>query len=131
MVMDRYVRIALLGAGTWLIPFLISLLFYSGEGRLIIGTFLFKTILIVIGSVVGAALLVLYFKEVKKNFLREGIMVGVAWFAVNIVLDIAILLPMYGSIFEIFDSYLAEIGLRYLMITAMAIAVGFSLQNKK
>jgi len=126
--MDRYVRIALLGAATWLIPFLLSLLFYTGEGKLVINIFLFKTIMIVVGSAVGAALLVLYFKEIEKNFLMEGIFVGVAWFAVNVVLDIAILLPMYGNNY---GAYIAEIGLRYLMITAMAIAVGFALQNKK
>jgi uncharacterized membrane protein YpjA len=126
--MNRLVRIALLGAGTWIIPFLVSLLFYTGEGRLITTIFLFKTVMIVVGSAVGAALLVLYFREVRQKFLLEGITVGFAWFAINIVLDLVVLLPMYGNVFE---AYLAEIGLRYLMITSMAIAVGFALENKK
>ena len=129
--MDRYVRIALLGAATWLIPFLLSFMLYKPEGGFIVDIFLFKTIMIVVGSAVGAALLVLYFREVKQKFLLEGITVGFSWFVINIVLDVIILLPMYGNPVEIFDSYLAEIGLRYLMITSMAIAMGFALQKKK
>jgi len=78
--------------------------------------------MIVVGSAFGASLLVLYFKKIEKNHLYEGITVGLAWFAINIILDLVVLLPM--SEMSI-GAYFAQIGMRYLIIPIISIAVGY------
>jgi len=119
--MDKKLKIGLFGLLTWLIPFVVSFLFYSKEGELSIDIFLFKSIMIVVGSITGASLLVIYFKRIEKNYLSEGILVGLVWFLMNVILDLIVLVPMSGM-----DrgTYVAQIGLRYLVIPVMSIAMG-------
>ncbi len=125
--MNRYVRSALFGFLAWLIPFVVSFFFYSKEG-LSIDIFLFKSIMIVVGTVSAAFLLVRYFKKITNNYLKEGITLGIIWFVINIVLDLVVLIPISGMSISI---YFTQIGIRYLAIPAMTIAVGAALENKK
>ena len=126
--MNKYVRNVLYGFLAWLIPFVASIFFYTSEGKLTIDIFLFKSIMIVVGSFSAAILLIYYFKNINNDYLKEGIIVGLVWFGINIVLDLLILIPMSGM--SIMD-YFMQIGLRYLAIPAMSVAVGASLENKK
>ena len=125
--MNKTLRNILYGFLAWLIPFVSAFFFYSKEGGLVIDIFLFKTIMIVVGAVVGAFLLVSYFKRIRVNYVMEGIIVGITWFIINIVLDILILIPMSGMALP---GYFAEIGLRYLVMPVMSIMVGAALENK-
>ena len=124
--MNKNLRILVFGILAWLIPFIASIFFYSREGELQIDIFLFKSIMIVVGSITGAVLLVLYFRTLEKNYLKEGIVVGVLWFAINILLDLVVLIPMSGM--SVGD-YFAAIGIRYLVIPVMAIAIGYVADN--
>ena len=126
--MNKTLRNILYGFLAWLIPFVSSFFFYSKEGGLVIDIFLFKTIMIVVGAIVGAFLLVSYFKRIRANYLMEGIIVGLTWFIINILLDIFVLIPMSEMSLS---SYFAEIGLRYLVMPVMSIMVGAALENKK
>lgn len=125
--MNKTLKNILFGFIAWLIPFVASFPFYGKDG-LMIDIFLFKSIMIVVGSVTAAVLLVLYFKKITTGYLKEGIVVGIVWFVLNIALDLLILLPMSGMSVP---AYFTQIGLGYLSIPAMAIAVGASLGNKK
>jgi uncharacterized membrane protein YpjA len=126
--MNKYLKNILYGFLAWLIPFVASFFFYTREGKLTIDIFLFKSIMIVVGSFSAAILLVSYFKKIKAGYFKEGIIVGLTWFGINIVLDLLILIPMSGmSIAE----YFTKIGISYLAIPAMSIAVGTALENKK
>ena len=126
--MKKYLKISLYGFIAWLIPFVSAFFFYTREVKLNIDIFLFKTIMIIVGSVTGAILLVSYFRKINADYLKEGILVGIIWFCVNIVLDLLILIPMSGMAIP---DYFTQIGLRYLMMPAMSIAVGAAIANKK
>jgi len=126
--MKKYLRNALYGFLAWLIPFVASIFFYTREGKLTIDIFLFKSIMIVVGSFSAAFLLVSYFKKIDAGYFKEGIIVGLTWFGINILLDLLVLVPMSGM--SIAD-YFSHIGLSYLAIPAMSIAVGAALENKK
>ena len=126
--MKKYLKNILYGFLAWLIPFVASLFYYTREGKLTIDIFLFKSIMIVVGSFSAAFLLVSYFKKINANYFKEGIVVGLTWFGINILLDLLVLIPMSGM--SIAD-YFAQIGIRYLAIPAMSIAVGTALENKK
>ncbi len=124
--MNKTLKIALFGFLTWLIPFVVSFFFYSKEGQPLIDIFLFKSIMIVVGSLTGASLLVLYFRGLKKDYLKEGVIVGLVWFAINIIMDLAVLVPMSGMSI---GSYFAQIGLRYIIIPIMSTAMGYVADN--
>ena len=124
----KHFRNVFYGFLAWLIPFVASFFFYTREGKLTIDIFLFKTIMIIIGSISAAFLLVSYFKKIDVDFFKEGVIVGVVWFILNILLDLLILIPMSGMSIP---DYFTQIGLRYLAMPAMSIAVGTALANKK
>ena len=126
--MNKNIRNILYGILAWLIPFVASFFFYSKEGGLTIDIFLFKSIMIVVGSISAAFLLISYFKKINTGYLREGIIVGLTWFCINILLDLLVLIPMSGM--SVAD-YFTQIGLRYLVMPVMSIMVGASLANKK
>lgn len=87
----------------------------------------FKTIMIVEGSIVGAALAVMYFKSVEREFLREGMALAAVWIVVNWVLDFVGLLP-FSDLSPV--RYFVEIGLRYFAIAALVVAMGYVLDEK-
>lgn len=111
---------------TWLIPFVLAFAFYTPDGKVWIGIDLFKSIMIVIASLVGSLLLVKYFKNVRNNYFQEGVIVGLVWLAINLVLDILILLPMSKMAL---GQYFSQIGLRYLMIPIISTAFGMVLNQ--
>ena len=118
----------LLGLGflTWLVPFVGSWPFYSSTGEPLIDIFLLKSIMIVVFGSFGAVCLIFWFREIDRNYLREGITVGFVWLIINWILDILILLPMADMDIK---TYFGQIGLRYLMIPVMAIAIGYSVDR--
>jgi hypothetical protein len=126
--MNKFLRNILYGFLAWLIPFVASFLFYTREGGLTIDIFLFKSIMIVVGSISAAFLLISYFKKINADYFKEGIIVGLTLFGINILLDLLVLIPMSGMLIA---DYFTQIGIRYLVIPAMCIAVGTALENKK
>ena len=125
--MNKNLRNICYGFLSWVIPFAIAFLFYTREGKLIIDVFLFKSIMIVVGSISAAILLIYYFKKLDKEYLKEGVIVGFSWLVINLLLDILVLIPMSGM--NISD-YFAQIGLRYIVIPVMCIMVGVLLNEK-
>jgi hypothetical protein len=124
--MNKHIKNFLYGFLAWFIPFAASIPFYSKEGGLIIDLILFKTIMILIGSISAAFLLISYFKNISKNYIREGIVVGMVWFAIIITLDLLVLIPMSGMVVGV---YFTQIGLRYLVMPVMSIMIGKILVN--
>lgn len=126
--MNKYLKIAFFGFLVWLIPFVASLLFYTAEGKIIIDIFLFKAIMIVIGSISGAVLLILYFKKIRTDYFKEGIIVGLLWFGINILLDLLVLVMIFRMPAT---DYFTRIGVGYIVIMVMCITVGTALSNKE
>ena len=118
---DAIWRRRLIGAFlTWLIPFAAAVPFYGPSG-LSIDQQLFKSIMIVAGSITAAILIVWCFRPVKKNFTHEAIVTGIVWLLANWILDLIVLVGLLGMALP---DYAAQIGLRYLVIPAMVVAAG-------
>jgi hypothetical protein len=109
--MKKYLKIVGLGFLTWLVPFVASWPFYSRDGQPLMDIFLIKSIMIVVFSTFGTLLLVVYFRKIDRDFVKEGFIVGSAWFIINCTLDIAVLVPMAGMSIP---TWFAQIGMRYL-----------------
>jgi len=118
---DTIWRRRLIGAFlTWLIPFVVAIPFYGKDG-LLIDQQLFKSIMIVIGSITAAILIVWCFRPVEKKYTHEAIVTGSVWLVANWVLDLIVLVGLLGTTLP---DYAGQIGLRYLVIPAMVIAAG-------
>ena len=116
------IKVLLFGFLTWLIPFVVSLPLVGRDGQPILPTGVFKSLMIVIGSAVGAWLLVGVFRQ-RPSFRHPGLVVGLLWLAINVGLDLLILVPLTKM--SLWD-YAGEIALRYLVIPIMAVAIDAS-----
>lgn len=127
--MNKFLKIIFFGILAWLIPFLISILFVDMEGNFIIPQTFFKSIMIVVGSLVAVMLAVKYYKNIKNDFLQEGIILGIIWFIISIALD---LVMVFSNFFQMTVlEYFTDIGLRYLCIPIFTIGLGYALNQKK
>lgn len=117
----------LLGFLSWVIPFVVSFLFVKPGGEFIVPYATFKSIIMVVGTMSGCYLFYRYFKYVENDFIRNGVIVGVSWFAINIILDTLILIPMMKTTFA---DYFMSIGIGYFVIPTISIAMGFLLERK-
>jgi hypothetical protein len=116
-----------LGFLSWLVPFVVSFLFYKPGGELIVAYATFKSVITVVGAISGCYLLVRYFKVVNNDFIRNGAVVGMSWLLINLILDTIILIPMMKTTFT---NYFMTIGISYLSIPTISIAMGYLLDRK-
>ena len=118
---DTIWRRRLIGAFlTWLVPFVCAIPFYGKDG-LLIDIQLFKSLMIVVGSITAAILIIWLFRSVEIGYTREAVITGVTWLLTNWVLDLIVLVGLLGMNLP---DYAAQIGLRYVVIPAMVIAAG-------
>lgn len=120
-------KIVLLGFLSWLIPFAVSFLFYKPGGELIVAYSTFKCVIMLVGTLSGCYLLYRFFKFVNTDFIKYGILAGFVWFGINLVLDTLILIPIIKSTFV---NYFMSIGLGYLAIPIISIAMGYLLDRQ-
>ena len=119
----------LFGFLTWLLPFVASFFFYDPSvSRMTIDNEAFKSIMVVFSTFVGTLLLVKYFEAVKKNHVREGLVVGAVWATVNWVIDFVVLVPLMKVDTP---TYFMSIGMRYLMVPIIAVGMGMAIENAK
>ncbi|MEZ5776065.1 MAG: hypothetical protein R3D33_15575 [Hyphomicrobiaceae bacterium] len=113
-------RNAGLGVLSWLLPFAASVPFFDSSGTLLVAQPLFKSLMVVIGGGIGVALLVVAFRRLVPG-VASGLGIGLFWLALNLALDLAVLVPMNGMTVP---AYLADIGLRYLLLPIVATGMG-------
>jgi hypothetical protein len=113
-------RMTALGFLSWLLPFALSFLFFDGSGQLLISQPFFKSLMVVLGGGSGALLLVFAFRKLEPSA-WTGLALGLYWLALNLGLDIAILVPLTKMPIV---TYLYDIGLRYLLIPIFSMAMG-------
>jgi hypothetical protein len=124
--MDRNLNILFSGLLVWLIPFLVSIPFYSPQGQPLFDLQVIKAVLIVIGATVGALLALWYLKDIKADFVREGAVLGIAWFIINSALDILVLVVLLQGMD--LATWAGQIGIRYLLMPVMTTAMGAAME---
>ena len=120
-------RLIGLGVLSWLIPFAVSFMFFKPGGELLVPYATFKSSIMAVGVLSGSYLLFQFFKAVDAEFVKYGVLVGIIWLLLNLLLDILILVPMMKSTLS---EYFTTIGLGYISIPAVSIAMGYLLQYK-
>ena len=122
--MKKFLKITFFGLLLWIIGFVIGFAIWPIHDS---NFMLFKTIMIILSILSGMILLIIYFNQVQSDYLKDGIIVGINWLVVNIVLDLLILVLMLKTPV---GQYFIEVGIRYLDIPIITIGIGFLLSKK-
>ena len=110
----------------WLIPFLASfpIIELRESNRP-----LFESIMPVVLTIIVEIFTILYFFKVEKNYFYEGIIAGIIWFVICIIVDLIMFLPESPMQMSFVD-YMMDIGLTYLIIVFIPIGTGYLLEKK-
>ncbi len=114
-------RVTVFGLLSWALPFIAAILFFGSSGQPVVPQPLFKSLMVVIGALVVVVLLALLFRRVRPTF-AAGLAIGLYWMVLSLVLDVVILVPMWG---ESLTDYYSDIGVRYLVLPVIAAGMGF------
>jgi hypothetical protein len=124
----RSYKLALLyGFLVWLIPFIVAFLIHPIRSS---NRALFESIMPVVVTICVVCFSLFYFMKVKTDFLKEGILLGVVWSIISLVIDLAMFMPESPMKMSFID-YMMDIGLTYLIIPVICIGFGYLLQTQK
>jgi len=124
--MNKYVKLVGFGFLIWLIPFMVSFVIFPLRNM---NRPLFESFMPVVLVLTVMIVSVLYFKKIEKESLKEGLVAGVLWFVLSLVIDLILFLPASPMQMS-FSDYMMDIGLTYLIIFMIPIGIG-ALLNKK
>jgi hypothetical protein len=124
--MNKYVKLVGFGFLIWLIPFLVSFVIFPLRNA---NRPLFESIMPVFLALTAMIISVLYFKKVEKESLKEGLIAGVLWFVLSLVIDLMLFLPASPMQMS-FSDYMMDIGLTYLIILIIPIGIGALISKK-
>ena len=105
-------RALILGVLVWFVPFLVAFMIFPLRES---SRRLFESIMPVALAAIVVVLAGSYFGRGTQASLREGLLLGVLWLGISVVIDAPLMLlggPMQMAIGE----YLGDIGVTYLMI---------------
>ena len=124
--MNRYLKIVIFGFLVWLVPFIVSFIIYPLKFPMYS---LFESILSVMIAIAAVTFSYFYLKSINNNYINEGLIIGVAWFLINIIINLLIFMPAIPMQMS-FTDYIMGIGPKYLIIPAITIGFGYLAQNK-
>lgn len=122
--MKRYLQLLGLGFLVWLIPFVISFFVFPAKTYF---APLFETIMAVVVAMTGMTFTLIDFRWVKSGFVKEGVVLGLVFFAVSVLIDLPLF--SYGPMATSLTNYLMDVGLTYLIYPVIAIGLGFALDR--
>lgn len=124
--MNKNLKIILYGFLVWLIPFAISFVVFPLKTSM---RPLFESIMPLVLSMVVITLTYYYLKNLESDFVKEGLIIGISWYIINIILDLFLFMPASPMQMS-FADYMMDIGLTYVMIPVITLGMGFMAHNK-
>lgn len=124
--MNKYLKIVIFGFLVWLVPFAVSFLVFPLKTSM---RPLFESIMPLILTIVVVTLTYYYMKNLDVNYVREGILIGIVWYVINIAIDLVMFLPA-SPMHMGFADYMMDIGLTYVMIPVITLGMGSLLDAK-
>ena len=104
----------------WLIAFVAAFALFPVRNQ---ARPLFESIMPVVLAMTTVFFAERYFRGVHHRFAREGLLLGVLWLVVNVLIDLPLMLtpsPMQMTLPE----YVGDIGLTYLLIPVVTTGIG-------
>lgn len=124
--MNKNSKLILYGFLVWLIPFAVSFIVFPLRTTM---RPLFESIMPLVLSIVVITLAYYYIKNLDSNFVKEGFLIGISWYIINIAIDLFLFMPA-SPMHMSFVDYMMDIGLTYVMIPVITIGMGFMADNK-
>jgi hypothetical protein len=124
--MNKYLKIILFGVLIWLVPFIVSFFIYplkTAENPL------FESIMPIVITLIVILFTYFYLKTIETGFIKEGVIIGVIWLVISIVIDLTLFLPPSPMQMS-FNNYMMDIGVTYIMIPVITIGMGYMAENK-
>ena len=118
-------RALVYGFLVWLVPFVVAVSVFPIRSS---SRALFESIMAVVVTLAVVVFAGLYFRRVEASYRKEGMLIGLLWLAMSIGID----LPLFssGPMKMPLSSYMADIGVTYLIIPIVTIGFGLVLQAK-
>lgn len=109
----------------WLIPFIIAFFIFPLKTS---DRPFFESIMPVTITITTMIFTILYFKKIEKNYLKQGIFLGIIFLAISIIIDL--LMFSKGPMAMAFLDYIKDIGFTYLIIPIITIGIGYFIDKK-
>ena len=116
----------LFGFLIWLVPFMVAFVIFPLRES---ARPLFESIMPLTVALVTTGCAVLYFRRVVSNTVREGILLGLIWWLISLVIDAPLMLlggPMQMTLAE----YVSDIGLTYALMPIITVGIGTALAQR-
>ena len=110
----------------WLIPFVVAFLIFPIRES---NRALFESIMPIVITISVIFFAYQYFRKLDTNFVKEGVLLGLIWLAISLIIDLAMF--MQGPMKMSFANYIMDIGLTYLIIPTITIGFGYLCENKR
>jgi len=110
----------------WLIPFVVAFLIFPIRES---NRALFESIMPIVITISVIFFAYQYFRKLYTNFVKEGVLLGLIWLAISLIIDLAMF--MQGPMKMSFANYIMDIGLTYLIIPTITIGFGYLCENKR
>ncbi len=123
--MNKILKIVIYGVLVWLIPTAITALLTIFPNA----AYLFDIISALTITISVALFSYLYFKNVSLNFIREGIVIGLTWLVISVVLDSVLI--AFGITHVSFADYAVNVPPLYVIILAVTIGYGLYLDQNR
>lgn len=124
--MNKYLKIAIFGFLVWLIPFAVSFIVFPLKTTM---RPLFESIMPLVLTIVVISLAYYYINTLDVNYVKEGFLIGIIWFIINIAIDLFMFLPASPMQMS-FPDYMMDIGLTYVIIPVITIGMGYMANSK-
>lgn len=119
-------QILIYGFLVWLIPFVFAFLIFPIHES---NRPLFESLMPDVITICVVFFANFYFRKLSKNFLKEGLIVGIIWLGISIAIDL--LMFIQGPMKMTFVNYVMDIGLTYLIIPTITIGFGYLLEKRQ
>ncbi len=117
--------IMLFGFLIWLIPFVVSFFIFPLRSS---SRPLFESIMPVVLTSAVVFFTVRYLSKINREFVKEGIFIGIVWAVISLVIDLILFMPESQMQMTLSD-YMMDIGITYLII--LIIPLGSAYLMKK
>ncbi len=109
----------------WIVPFGVGMALFQVRSS---DRAFFETIMPVTITLLVVVLAYFYFTSRTGDYRKEGLIIGILWLAISIVLDL--LMFTWGPMAMTFVDYMKDIGLTYLIYPIVTAGIGYLLQKK-
>jgi len=119
--------IMLFGFLIWLIPFVVSFFIFPLRSS---SRPLFESIMPVVLTSAVVLFTVRYLRKINREFVKEGIFIGIVWLVISLVIDLILFMPESPMQMTLSD-YVMDIGITYLIILIIPVGSGYLMEKNR